>query len=378
MQKYSFMKIIAIFISGIVILLMLGYINIKLPRAARVVARKRYCQIETYDERQVVDKVRDATIRELKKDYTYDHEIYYSKSFTRYCRGNKISVYEYGEYGLLLYYSFLVAKKTHDEEMLELVKHRFDIGLSEHLNSIVRCDQVSYGLVAIELYLYYQDEKYRYFVDAIYNHCNNSADANGLILYRSYSNEQQVDALGFVPMFLCRYGEVFSNNDAIVLAENLVYDYMKNGVDRNTGFPCQTYRISDKLKINRANWSRGCAWYMLGVSSLPNLSTQGKIIYNKLVELLKQNGLYEIEQYYGQDGSPDMSAVVPIVHTLVQRGDFTPSVKEIIENVGPYIRYDGRLSFMSPTIGMPYERPEPYTGGSFFNAMLLDLLTRVE
>ena len=359
----------------ILFIILLKYVNNIIPYIARIVANKRFRAIDLSDIQQVIKKVRNATITELKKEYTPDHIIYYSKSFTDYCSGKNISVFEYGEYALLLYYSFIAANKTDDKEMLDLVRQRFDMGQEQYLNTIVRSDQISYGLVAIELYLYTREERYHNFANKIYNYCKSIANENGLILYRSKSTEQHVDSLGFVPKFLCQYGKVFSEDNAFILAENLVYNYMENGVDKNTGFPCQAYRTYDKVKINRANWSRGCAWYLLGVSSLPHLPFDKEKIYKRLVNVLTMNSLYKIQQYFGQGNSPDMSAVIPIVYSLSKSGDFQMSPSELIKNIGPYVNHDGRVCNMSPSIALPYEMPKLWNGGMFFNAMLLDLLT---
>lgn len=378
MQEIIMTEIFLIISCCILCVILFKYVNKLLPRVARVMYNKRFHAIDASDIQLVIKKVRNATINELKKDFTPDHVIFYSKSFTDYCKGEKISVFEYGEYGLLLYYSFIVAHKTGDTEMMDLVRHRFDRGQELYLKTIVRSDQISYGLVAVELYLFTRDERYHNFASAVYNRCVAMADENGLLLYRNQSREQHVDVLGFIPKFLCRYGEVFLIDEAIKLAETLVYDYMENGVDKNTGFPCQAYRIYDKIKINRANWSRGCAWYLLGVSSLPCLSPEKEKIYRKLVQVLTNGSPYKIQQYFGQGDYPDMSAVIPILYVLANNGKYKVSTSEIVKEIGPYIRNDGRVCQMSPSIVLPYESPQLWNGGMFFNAMLLNLLTQTE
>ena len=378
MQEIIMTEIFLIISCCILCVILFKYVNKLLPRVARIMYNKRFHAIDASDIQLVIKNVRNATINELKKDFTQDHIIYYSKSFTDFCAGKKISVYEYGEYGLLLYYSCIVAQKTGDIEMMDLVRRRFDEGLDIYLKRIVRSDQISYGLVAIELYLYTHDDRYHGFANAVYNRCVAMADENGLILYRNQSIEQHVDALGFIPKFLCLYGEVFSVDNAIKLAETLVYDYMENGVDKNTGFPCQTYRIYDKIKINRANWSRGCAWYMLGVTSLPSLSPDKEKMYQKLVNILTKDSPYKIQQYFCQGASPDISAVIPILYVLSNNEHFQVSTSELIKNIGPYIRKDGRVCNMSPSIVLPYEGPQLWNGGMFYNAMLLNLLTQTE
>ena len=66
----------------------------------------------------------------------------------------------YGEYGYLLHYTFLYAEKRNDQAMMTLIKEKFDKYWLNDFN-FSRVDQTTYGNVAIDLYLWTHQHKYK-------------------------------------------------------------------------------------------------------------------------------------------------------------------------------------------------------------------------
>lgn len=236
---------------------------------------------------------------------------------------------------------------------------------------MVRTDQIGYGLLALDLYADTQDARYKDFADQYFNLLDGMDREEGLLLYRQGSGEQHVDAIGLVTPFLYAYSEAFHNERAKEIADKMIADYVRWGTDDVTGIPVQTYNVKTHVKYNHTNWGRGISWYLLGVE---HFETQDSLL-NRRIALLDsmlladEDHLYN--QYFEQGTMPDMSATIPVLHYLRQKGLLKLTKDEFAAKVSPYFDAEGILRYASPSITSPHKGVSEFITSLCFQGLSL-------
>jgi hypothetical protein len=265
-------------------------------------------------------------------------------------------VFEYGEYGFLMWLTLKSAIEQNNNELINVIKDKFDNAfLSTDDFLIERTDQTIYGSVAIELFLITNDIKYKQFANGIYNKLNSLKNHNGLITYRKELLDQQVDLLGFVCPFLSEYGRVFGNEESKKMGALLIEEFIKYGVDKENGIPSQGYSLATHIKTGYNNWGRGMAWYALALCYVDEelLSEEAKLNINKFtksVKLAMQSNNWIMNQFPGKSEIPDMSATIPLLFYLHGKKELNITKKDFIKLIKPYVMTNGQVGYNSPGI----------------------------
>ena len=236
------------------------------PSALKVYYEKTFTPLNVSDSNSFEALLRNNVYDVINMESWNKHPLAGKGSLVKRLR-NRIPVWEYGEYGLLLHYAFSYAKNKNDTMLIALIKQKFDNALENGLQ-IKRSDQIAYGNVALDLFEVFHDDKYKIFCNRISRMVKNAVQRDGLFLYREGSKEQNVDAIGLVVPFLVNYSKVFKDTVIYQVAYDMVSDYVKFGVDYLTGVPAQTYDLVSHVKLNHANWGRGISWFLLGTQEV--------------------------------------------------------------------------------------------------------------
>lgn len=300
------------------------------------------------------------------------------KSVLDYCSSKPIPVLGYGEFGLLMHYAFLYAKNNSDEELIRLIQGKFDEYFFDSDFRIVRQDQMTYGNVAIDLYLHTSDARYKCIADEFFCYLDSIDKAKGIILYRENSNEQHVDAIGLVCPFLSYYSQSFNCVRAGSMAERMAIDFIRWGSDVNTGIPTQTYDLNSHTKIGHINWGRGTAWYILGTRDLQSSDSMAMQRLVILDDYLLQNKSLLWPKYLQQSGDPDMSATIPFLFHLIDKGKLKMSKEEYVNLISPYFDKFGVIKYCSPTISKPHEPVSKFVTSLCFEGLTLYTLSLLQ
>jgi len=343
------------------------------PSALKLYYEKTFTPLNVSDEVAFESLLRNNVYDVIDKESWSKHPLAGTGSLIKRLR-NKVPVWEYGEYGLLLHYAFLYAKEKNDTTLIALIKAKFDSALENGL-LVKRNDQIAYGNIALDLYEMYHDEKYRIFAKGISQKVKDAVQSDGLFLYREGTKEQHVDAIGLVVPFLVNYSKAFNDSAIYRIAYRMVDDYVKYGVDYLTGIPAQTYDLTSHVKLNHANWGRGISWFLLGSQEveLQNETEEKRLELLDSVLLSSPTRLYN--HYFMQGDEVDMSATIPVLYHLVLKGKNDFSKKEYVDLIAPYYDSDGYLGFCSKSISFPHEKVEKTTTSLWCFGLSLYLLT---
>ena len=372
LKKYFFL-----FITVIAVLVI---IDRYVPLFVRKYYRYSYKSLNVKNGEEFERAIRNATFKLIESESWGGKPMARDDSFSQYMFKKLFgsnNLIGYGEYGYLLHYAFLYAEKHNDQELMSLIKEKFDKNWLKNF-SVSRVDQSSYGNVAIDLYLWTHKHDYKLVADKFIAHFDSLDRSDGMIIYTVGKIDQDVDAIGLVPPFLFYYSDVFKSSRAQSMAVRMVEDFVKWGADPITGIPCQTYDIRNHIKKRHVNWGRGTSWYLLGVNQLV---TKDSLI-SKRVDVLDSTLLkmdtYLFPQYLGEKGLPDMSATIPILYYLNSKGYIQLSKDELAQRLSPYIDEDGVIRYCSPSISKPHEGVNVLTTNLFCQGLLLYLISELK
>ena len=165
-QKYKFA--ICCLVTAVIVQVA-NYVNRMGPLWASDYYNASFVSAKTDNAESFEKLIRDACYHMIEAEGKYK-----IKSLPRYrsvwsylTRDRSTTEYGYGEYALLMHYSFLYAKRKGDVELQELIRNKFDKGFRNNSGGgiIERQDQIAYGNVAIDLYKWTSDVYYKQFAD---------------------------------------------------------------------------------------------------------------------------------------------------------------------------------------------------------------------
>jgi len=187
-----------------------------------------------------------------------------------------------------------------------------------------KIDQSLFGLVFLRLFKITSQTKYLNGANEIYQLvCSDFLlETEQLVLYRKESKVCFVDTLGMVCPFLYEYSVVAKCPEASNLADKQLNFYIENAFEKETHLPFHAYDLENGLKIGPLNWSRGLAWFLIGLSYAVKYSNQAENnqyktfeqLYdtiNSKLETLKVKGLFWPQFFaHTNDNSIDTSATL--------------------------------------------------------------------
>lgn len=186
---------------------------------------------------------------------------------------------------------------------------------------IDKLDQSIFGLVFIKLYTLTNNNKYLSIVEYIYSEISKFKNEDNIYLYRKNQNILYIDSLGMVVPFLVEYSKIKEDNRYLKEAE-LQINYFLGKILENNDFPCHAYNLEKNIKLGSNNWSRGFAWFFMGLAYLARDNENYQELYQLYKNKIKQVSLNEYwSQFFGQIGIIDSSATIMIYFAMKVNND---------------------------------------------------------
>ena len=337
-----------------------------MPKLLKWYYEKSFRPIEYTTVQSFESKLLEGTYLLLDYQYGADESVMYYNNLGEFvhCLATRSqrSIYDYGEYGYMLFFSYLYSLEKKNKELARLIEEKFRIGYNIKYHSVSRNDQTSYGCIAALIGRNTHQDDCLSFCDMLYHRMDSLYKENGNVLYREGDSNQHVDGIGLICPFLNIYGEMFHKGQSDTIVCRMIRDYLAYGVDPVTGIPAQSYNSKTKIKDRRCNWGRGVSWWLLGLSNYHGyLSKEDTSLIHRGDSTLL--ALYpNYTQYLGNlsgDGY-DMSALIPILFYLNRKGLVKISKSQFVKQIAPYTDEKGIIRYNSPTIGRPKEKPNAY------------------
>ena len=149
---------------------------------------------------------------------------------------------------------------------------------------IVKVDQAPIGLLLLNLYKWYKDERYMKVVKNLYTTVKDMKDSQDRLLYAGkVAKADYVDALGMYVPFFMEYFKETNDSTAFVLVNRNMERYQQHAVNDKTGIPAHGYDLRSGIPVGSANWGRGIGWYLLAAAYCPQM--QDSILNHTLAKV---------------------------------------------------------------------------------------------
>lgn len=218
-------------------------------------------------------------------------------------------------------------------EIQNVLKKYYDRWISKG-HKLYYMDDAYSGMALIDIHQITGEEKYRQAADEIVKYLYfHEKDAMGSLSYRPNQKNNYIfaDGIGMVCPFLCKYGSLYGDNNAISLAVTQIENFINFGMDGKTGLPYHGYQYESGIKYGIIGWGRAVGWLMLGMSeSLAFMKAKEpgyevlKQSYRHLVDKVEayqlESGLYGW-QLMAKDGPVDTSATAMILYAIARALD---------------------------------------------------------
>jgi len=231
--------------------------------------------------------------------------------------------------GLMDYY---MQNKNSEEarEILNCLKKYYDRWI-RHGMKLHYLDDAFSGMALIDLHQITGDEKYKAAADKMMHYLlMHETDDAGSMPYRPAQKNGYVfaDGIGLACPFLCKYGSIYQNKNAINLALAQLQNYIGLGMDEKTGLPYHGYQYESGIKYGIIGWGRAVGWLMIGMAeslaymdeSMPGYDVI-KQAYRRMVDKVEayqlEGGLYSW-QLGAKEGPVDTSATAMILYAIAR------------------------------------------------------------
>lgn len=230
---------------------------------------------------------------------------------------------------------------------MEILKKYYDLWIEKGL-TIYNLDNIMNGYSLLYVYEKTKDQKYKQAADKLYKWvCDYAAEMGNPIPYRKHHpTHVYVDSLGMIVPFLCRYGAMFDNQDAICLGCKQVLQFIRYGMDETTGLPYHGYDTKTHVKQGIIGWGRAVGWLMLAMADSIEYLPEGKEreeiteTFQKLaksaIQYFKEDGYFSW-QLPAMEGPKDTSATAMIGYAMkkgiryLNSGDYIE--QQLTENI---------------------------------------------
>lgn len=220
----------------------------------------------------------------------------------------------------------MLAQALEQTNELEVLKQYYDAWIEKGL-PIYNLDNIMNGYSLLYVYEKMEDQKYKQAADKLYDWiCEYAKQMGNPLPYRNHHPAHvYVDGLGMVVPFLCRYGAMFDNQEAINLGVKQILEFFKNGMDETTGLPYHGYDTKKHVKQGIIGWGRAVGWLMLAIADsleyVQDDEDRKELIrgFEKLaratIQYLREDGYFSW-QLSAMEGPKDTSATAMIGYAL--------------------------------------------------------------
>lgn len=140
-----------------------------------------------------------------------------------------------------------------------------------HGAPVTSVDAGLFGYSLIALYERGGGEKYGNAARKIADFFKNTwpRDREGTLLYSDRDENGRVysDGTGMGTAFSARYARVFGDREFSDIAARQIANWMKNGIDPETGLAYHGYSVKEDIRFPNLGWGRGTGWLALAVGS---------------------------------------------------------------------------------------------------------------
>ena len=121
----------------------------------------------------------------------------------------------------------------------------------------------------------------------IFNYLINEAkDYKGSFIYNPNKKEEYVfvDMLGMICPFMAEYGRKKGNEIARKLSEIQLKNFIKFGIDEDSGLPFHAYEYKSFEKLGLVGWGRAVGWLMMGEAGYLEYTPAGGEYYDRIID----------------------------------------------------------------------------------------------
>ena len=209
---------------------------------------------------------------------------------------------------------------------LETLRNYYDAWIEKEI-PIYNVDNIMNGYSLLYVYEKTKDIKYKQAADKLYEWvCEYKKQMRNPLPYRKHHpTHVYIDGLGMIVPFLCRYGYIFGNQEAIELGVKQITDFLKYGMDEVTGLPYHGYDTKTKVKQGIIGWGRAVGWLMLAMADsmeyLPGseekqeMAEAFKRLTGNVCKYLREDGYFSW-QLSAIEGPKDTSATAMIGYAI--------------------------------------------------------------
>lgn len=245
----------------------------------------------------------------------------------------------------------MLTQALEQAEELDTLKKYYDAWIEKGI-PIYNVDNIMNGYSLLYVYEKTGDVKYKQAAEKLYEWvCDYKKQMGNPLPYRKHHpTHVYVDGLGMVVPFLCRYGAIFHNPDAIKLGMSQIFTFLKYGMDEVTGLPYHGYDTKTKVKQGIIGWGRAAGWIMLALADsmeyLPesNAKREMEKAFEQLIEAackyFREDGYFSW-QLSAIEGPKDTSATAMIGYAVKKGMNCTENIQK------QYLCYHGQLSTIS-------------------------------
>ena len=175
---------------------------------------------------------------------------------------------------------------------VEVLKDYYDAWIGRGL-PIYNLDNVMNGYSLLYVYEQTKEEKYKEAAHKLYDFVRGyKKETKDVMPYRRHHPTHiYADGMGMIVPFLCRYGFLYDDKEAIKIGMDYMQDFLKYSMDRETGLPYHGYDVETKIKCGIIGWGRAVGWVMLSLADSLEYLPEGeeKLELQKILDQLVNN-----------------------------------------------------------------------------------------
>ena len=220
----------------------------------------------------------------------------------------------------------MLASAMESAGRIDILKKYYDAWIEKGI-SIYNLDNIMNGYSLLYVCEQTKEKKYEEVAHKLYAYiCKYKKEMGDTLPYRKHHPKHiYADAVGMIVPFLCRYGTLFENNEAIELGIGYVQDFLKLGMDEKTGLPYHGYDLETMVKYGIIGWGRAVGWLMLGLADsleyIPKSTKKAELQTAFLNLLAVVSGYLRTDGYFSWqisavEGPRDTSATAMIGYAM--------------------------------------------------------------